>query len=52
MGGEIGAVRAGASPRFAVLAVKDPGTPEVEEARTALRRLERAGLAASARTRR
>jgi len=29
MGGEIGAVRFGASPRFAVLAVKDPGTPDV-----------------------
>ena len=29
MGGELGAVRGGASPRFAVLAVKDPGTAEV-----------------------
>ncbi|MBY0275614.1 DUF3604 domain-containing protein, partial [Candidatus Binatia bacterium] len=28
MGGELGDVRGGASPRFAVLAVKDPGTPD------------------------
>src|SRR6185295_1647860 len=29
MGGEIGAVRGGESPRFAVLSLKDPGTAEV-----------------------
>jgi hypothetical protein len=29
MGGELGAVRGGASPRFAVMAIKDPGTAQV-----------------------